>query len=369
MGDHADGDGTADTPRQRRNDTRPAKRRRYKSEQKAHIPVGRTTDDGDGDNPVTIDCLPNEIIAHILFLGSTDLHAQGAFVAATRSVSRHWHQVALVLWPRVGEHAYGRCLQLLKDVDPSTVRECYTKWQVVAAARRLAHQRPMEAGPDLVGVELRPYDYATAMDDAFYQSAGMDASQICAERCPGCRRAPPSCTCMCSVDCRQCDGGPLTNCDARFDQWLGDHIGGPRGEPECPHLASHYVDSDEDCARRRRDASHSPCARWRGRELSHWCAAADATKAKIYVGRCAQTLVTHALADADDIRRMSCAAVIRRAHRLHSTKTRLAERPPTATCACVRRQVAIFRGQGYTCDGRCISTSAEMATTLDLDHA
>lgn len=339
---------------------RPAKRRRRDRRTKVDVVVERDTK----RRPNLFDAMPNEILVHILSLGPTDAQGQDAFIAATRSVSRRWRRVASVVWPAVSEHAYGRCLQFLGDVDPTALHRCRSKRQVITAARRLASRRPLDAGPDLVRVELRPYDYATALDDAFYHSAGVTSRQIRAERCPGCRLAPTACACSCDPDCWDCEGGPLVECEARNDRWRDDHVDSAHGETERPRLASDYGDLDDVVSRRRREATRSPRARWRGRELSYWHAAIDAPRAKVYVARCAQTLLTHALvADADDIGRMSCVAVIRRAHRLHHVK---AELDPPTPCAIGRDHTLCGLSCAYK--DRRMAGRAEMSGAYDLDH-
>ncbi|BCU02675.1 hypothetical protein [Pandoravirus japonicus] len=274
----------------------------------------------------TFDDLPNELLAHVLRMGlDRDGHSD-AFLAAARATSRRWHDAASTFWRPVAPHAYGRCLQFLKDTDNNWLvrprKRHLTKRQIVAKAIAGARYAEAEAGPAFDAVELRPYDYATALVEVFGADAPESAQHRWVdERCPACGERPDRCACLCGdYECWPCKGGrPLARCKrAHGDKWSRDYPGGWDGDADnggC--LASQYPRLAE-AVERHRVATASRWANMRWPTLAHWDATdASPAKAAVYVARCAQTLVTHALADADDIGRMTCSAVVRRAHRLN----------------------------------------------------
>ncbi|AGO84918.2 hypothetical protein psal_cds_857 [Pandoravirus salinus] len=269
----------------------------------------------------TIDDLPNELAVHIVRVASDDIvnaYQKDAFLAAVRLTARRWRDAASPFWRPVTPHAYGRCLQFLKDTGNAPLMGA-TKRQIAAWAMDEAARAPVEAGPALDGIMLRPYDYATALVEAFGADAPAAAKrERLGERCPACAQRPDRCTCLCSA-CWPCKGDqPLAQCRmVRSDRWDADYPGDWDGDVDNGgRLASYYPRRDAAFARHRK-ASESCWTRLRQPTLAHWEATCtNPTDAAIYVARCAQTLVSHALADADVIARMSCSAVVRRAHRL-----------------------------------------------------
>lgn len=317
------------------------KKRRRREKSKAAREGNKKEDDGDTLNffptPIeamtAIDDLPDELLVHILRMGfdgdgddDEDPDQRDVFLAAVRLAARRWRDVATVFWRPVAPHAYGRCLQFLKDTGddawlakPRTRR--LTKRRIVAKAVADIPYAQAEAGPALDSVVLRPYDYATALVEAFGTNAPKVAHREClGERCPACDQRPDQCVCLCGDECWPCKGRqPLSQCRMVLgDVWDGDYPGDWDGDSDNGgRLASEYPRLDK-AIERHRAGSMSCRSRMRHPTLAHWSATRTSpTDAAVYIARCAQTLVSHALADAVVIGRMSCSAVIRRAHRLN----------------------------------------------------
>lgn len=283
----------------------------------------------------TMDDLPNETLAHVLRmgLGADDSDECDAFLAAVRLTARRWYDAASIFWRPVTPHAYGRCMQFLRDINADTPAKPSTKRRTVVRAVESARRAPAEAGPALDSAKLRPYDLATALVEAFGARAPESARRRRSkERCPACDRRPDRCVCLCTAPrpCWGCDGTrPLAHCKKSTDDdvWDSDYMG-RWGYDLCNAalLASTYPRLDL-AWRRHSEATASCWSRLRYPTLAHWRATrADPTQAAIYVARCAQTLVSHALADAEGIGRMTCSAVVRRAHRLVDYRACLADR-------------------------------------------
>ncbi|AGO85722.2 hypothetical protein psal_cds_1334 [Pandoravirus salinus] len=265
--------------------------------------------------PTGIDDLPNEMLVHLLACGPTG-GDRIAFMLATRMVARRWRNAVEVLWPVPQPYAYGRCLQFLLVKYPDALRGCHTKPDVLHAALVCAERDLRRAGPRLSDDdEPRPYDYASALFDAFYRAAGVRLRQIEAERCPACARKPMSCECMC--DCERCGGQwPADDCEqANAPHWVCDYPIECRRSFVVRHRGALVGDGD-DSHYEADSAALSRWARCRSHELPHWAALGTSITAKTYIGRCVQLLLCHSVVNASDITRMSCAAVIRRAHSL-----------------------------------------------------
>nr|UMO79115.1 hypothetical protein [Pandoravirus belohorizontensis] len=182
----------------------------------------------------TIDDLPNETLAHVLRmgLGADDSDECDAFLAAVRLTARRWYDAASIFWRPVTPHVYGRCMQFLCDInaDPSPKKRS-TKRRTVTRAVECARRAPAEAGPTLDSVELRPYDLATALVEAFGARAPESAQRRRSdERCPACDRRPDQCACLCAAPgpCWGCDGArPLARCKraTNDDVWDSDYMG------------------------------------------------------------------------------------------------------------------------------------------------
>ncbi|AVK77307.1 hypothetical protein pmac_cds_619 [Pandoravirus macleodensis] len=280
--------------------------------------------DSDLDVPLAtgVHSLPDEMLVHILSCGALNGDKRDdVFLSVARTVAGRWRNAVSILWHVPRPHAYGRCLQFLMAVKPNALATCRSKPDVVREALTCARRNACEAGPHLLGCELRPYDYATSLYSAFYRSAGVTQREAAAERCPGCAYTPESCACVCDNACRDCGGASRLDDCPHVDRahWQCDY---PEGEDEnavdIVPLASLRTEKD---ARRHREATTLRWTRQRAHELSHWHALSDPLAAEVYLGRCVQLLVCYGLADAEDIARMSCAAVIRRAHCLDDYRT------------------------------------------------
>lgn len=259
--------------------------------------------------------LPDEMLVRILSCGASYGDARDdAFLSTARAVARRWRNAVTVLWPVPRPHAYGRCLQFLMEVKPDALAACRSKPDAVREALKCARHNVHEAGPHLLDYELRPYDYASSLFSAFYRTAGVTRAEAAAERCPGCARTPESCACVCDGACRSCAGeNRLDDCpNVDRAHWRRDYPKGRNGDAiDMVPFSSLRTENDR---RRHRDATASRWARQRAHELSHWRALPDPLAAEIYLGRCAQLLVCYGLADVEGVARMSCAALIRRAH-------------------------------------------------------
>jgi hypothetical protein len=264
------------------------------------------------------DCLPNEMLVNVLAHGGVG-HNRTAFFKAARMVSRRWCDAVGILWPVPSPHTYGRCHRFLWITKPAVLRQCRTKPDVMRAALDEAAREPERAGPPLDAAQLRPYDYASALFETFYLSSGVTRAQAEAELCPGCERTPTLCTCMCERKC--CRGrSALEGCaEANNHHWECDY------PIECQRARAlkRRRPSSED-SRSSIDGQASSM-RWRGRELSYWIASSNPIRARVHVASCAQLLLSYGVADASDITRMSCVAVIRRAH---SLERHMATHPP-----------------------------------------